>query len=329
MKMLSGINVLDVTYYLPGPYAAMRLAYMGAHVIKVEPPGGDPAKIMSGGIVHEANNKGKEFVTIDLKTVEGKASMIELIKKSDVLLESFRPGAMKRLGFDYDTVKVLKPDIIYCSMTGYGQSGLLTEVGSHDINYLAMSGILSQLTNQEGNPIHPQNTLADYCGAVAVSEGILAALVQKFRTGEGAFVDIAIADALVDFQGTHLAYNEKGISDRGIPEIDGTSICYGLYPTKDGRHVALGALEPKFWDNFCDFAKHPEWKRYAFYATGTPEHSEVSGYISTMTWSEWLAISLRTDFCLTPVMRVSDLSEHPYWQAKGIVHKKVKVINSN
>jgi len=329
MKMLSGINVLDVTYYLPGPYAAMRLAYMGAHVIKVEPPGGDPAKIMSGGIVHHANNEGKEFVTIDLKTVEGKASMIELIKKSDVLLESFRPGAMKRLGFDYDTVKALKPDIIYCSMTGYGQSGILTEVGSHDINYLAMSGILSQLTNQEGNPIHPQNTIADYCGAVAVSEGILAALVQKFRTGEGAFVDIAIADVLVDFQGTHLAYNEKGISDRGIPEIDGTHICYGLYPTKDGRHVALGALEPKFWDNFCDFAKHPEWKGYAFCATGTPEHSEVSAYIATMTWSEWLAISLRTDFCLTPVMRVSDLSEHPYWQAKGIGHKKVKVINSN
>ena len=321
MSMLKGINVLDVTYYLPGPYAAMRLAHMGAHVIKVEPPGGDPAKNMSGGIVHQANNKGKEFVTLDLKTVEGKASLIELIKKSDVLLESFRPGVMKRLGFDYDTVKALKPDIIYCSMTGYGQSGLLTEVGSHDINYLAMSGILSQLTNQEGNPIHPQNTLADYCGAVAVSEGILAALVQKFRTGEGAFVDIAITEVLADFQGTHLAYNEKGILDRGIPEIDGTSICYGLYQTKDGRHVALGALEPKFWDNFCEFAKHPEWKHYAFYTTGTLEHSEVSAYIATMTWSEWLAISLRTDFCLTPVMRVSDLSEHPYWQAKGIRRK--------
>jgi alpha-methylacyl-CoA racemase len=329
MKMLEGINVLDVTYYLPGPYAAMRLAEMGAHVIKVEPPGGDPAKTMSGGVVHQANNKGKEFVTMDLKTEEGKASMIELIKKADVLLESFRPGVMKRLGFDYDTIKALKPDIIYCSMTGYGQNGPLSAVGSHDINYMALSGVLSQLADCEGNPVHPQNTLADYVGALAVSEGILAALVKRFRTGQGAFVNIALTDALLDFQGTHLAYNEQGISDRGIPEIDGTSICYGLYPTKDGRHVALGALEPKFWDNFCEFAKHPEWKQSGFYATGTPEHSEVSEFIASHTWSEWLDISCRTDFCLTPVMRITELFEHPYWQAKGISNNKVKVINSN
>lgn len=321
--------MLDVTYYLPGPYAAMRLAEMGAHVIKVEPPGGDPAKTMSGGIVHQANNKGKEFVTVDLKTEEGKASMIELIKKSDVLLESFRPGAMKRLGFDYDTVKALKPDIVYCSMTGYGQDGPLSVVGSHDINYMALSGVLSQFTDFEGKPIHPENTIADYVGAVAVSEGILGALVQKFRTGQGSFVDIAIADALLDFQGTHLAYNEKGISASGIPEIDGTYICYGLYPTKDGRHVALGALEPKFWNNFCEFAKRPEWKQCGYYATGTPEHSEVSDFIASLSWNEWLDISCRTDFCMTPVMRITDLSEHPYWQSRGINNEKVKVIHSN
>lgn len=326
MEALKGIKVLDVTYYLPGPYAAMRLVEMGADVVKVEPPGGDPAKTMSSGIVYQVNNKGKQLVTLDLKTAEGKTELTELIKRSDVLLESFRPGVMKRHGFDYESVKAIKPDIIYCSMTGYGQDSPLSSAGSHDLNYMALSGVLSQFSDCKGNPVHPTNTIADYVGAVAVSEGILAALVQKFRTGEGAFVDIAIVDTILDFQRTHLAYFEGNLSDRGIPEIDGTLICYGLYETKDGRHVAIGALESKFWENFCEFAARPDWENWAGLRTGTPQHTEVSEFFATRTWDEWLDISCKTDFCVTPVMKVNDLLKHPYWQAKGKSSEKVNTI---
>lgn len=321
MGLLTGIKVLDVTYYLPGPNAAMRLAKMGATVIKVEPPEGDPAKTLGGGIVHEANNIGKEIVTIDLKTSVGQQMMMELIKTADVLLESFRPGVMERLGFSYEVVKKYKPDIVYCSMTGYGRWSLLAKFGSHDINYMALSGILSQFINEKRVPIPPQNTIADYVGALNVTEGILAALVHKFKTGEGSFVDIAIADAVLSFQETHLVYLDKGISERGIPEIDGTRIAYGLYRTKDHRHVVLGALEPKFWDNFCTFADRPEWKQIAFKQRGTAEHAEVSTFFGKYTWDEWLDISLSTDFCVTPVMNISELSKHPYWQSKVLTIK--------
>lgn len=316
MKPLKGIKVLDVTYYLPGPYAAMRLAKMGATVIKVEPPGGDPAKTMGDGIVHRANNEEKNIVEIDLKTPEGQLSMVELIKTTDVILESFRPGVMERLGFSYETMKKYKPDIVYCSLTGYGHKSPLAEFGSHDINYMALSGLLSQFIDEKGNPVPPKNTIADYVGALNVTEGILAALVHKYKTGEGSFVDVAIADALFSFQGTHQAYIDAGISEQGIPEIDGTRIAYGIYKTKDQRHIALGALEPKFWDNFCIFANRPEWKSIAFNKVGTAAHGEVCAFIETYTWDEWLEISLRTDFCVTPVMDVTELSKHPHWQLK-------------
>ena len=199
MGLLTGIKVLDVTYYLPGPNAAMRLAKMGATVIKVEPPKGDPAKTLGAGIVHQANNIGKEIVTIDLKTSEGQQVMRELIETADILLESFRPGVMERLGFSYEAVKKLKPDMVYCSMTGYGHKSPLVNFGSHDINYMALSGMLSQLIDEEENPVSPKNTIADYVGALHATEGILAALVNKLKTGKGAFVDIAIADAMLVF----------------------------------------------------------------------------------------------------------------------------------
>ena len=318
MGLLTGIKVLDVTYYLPGPNAAMRLAKMGATVIKVEPPKGDPAKTLGAGIVHQANNIGKEIVTIDLKTSEGQQVMRELIETADILLESFRPGVMERLGFSYEAVKKLKPDMVYCSMTGYGHKSPLVNFGSHDINYMALSGMLSQLIDEEENPVSPKNTIADYVGALHATEGILAALVNKLKTGKGAFVDIAIADAMLSFQGTHLAYLDKGISEGGIPEIDGTRIAYGLYRTKDNRHVALGALEPKFWDNLCHFAKRLDWQEIAMKSKGSAEHAEVCRFFETYTWDEWLEISLRTDFCVTPVMRISELSQHPHWQLKAL-----------
>ncbi|SEI97117.1 Crotonobetainyl-CoA:carnitine CoA-transferase CaiB [Bhargavaea ginsengi] len=304
---LEGIKVLDVTYYLPGPYSSYRLAEMGADVTKVEPPGGEPARRLAGGLIHEKKNAGKTIVELDLKSKEGHEKMKEFIRGTDVLIESFRPGTLERLGFGEDELFELNPGLIYCSMTGYGLDGEFARAGSHDLNYLALSGVLSQLTDENGRPVQPKNTLADFAGGHFVAEAVLAALVRKMKTGEGARLDVSITDGLTHWQSVHKAFEEAGLSDRGVPDLDGSRARYAIYPTADGRYVALGALEDKFWHAFCDFAGHPEWKNR------DDVHEDVARYFGAEPLSHWLDVSLRTDFCLTPVLRPGELDEHPHW----------------
>lgn len=313
MKPLDQIRVLDITYYLPGPFSTMRLAEMGADVVKIEPPEGDPAFSMSGGAIHRANNRGKVIVHLDLKTASGKEQLAERIKHSDVLLESFRPGVMERLGFGYEEVKAINPSIVYCSMTGYGSNSPLGNFGSHDLNYLALSGVLSQIQDSKGKPVIPKTTLADYAGGFAVSESILAALVHRFRNGEGSKIEVSITDTMAKFQGTNLEYLASGVSDHGIPEIDGSYVAYNIYETKDGRFIALAALELKFWTNFCEFAKRPDWQAKQFELAGSEVHQQIDIFFASLSWEEWLNISLETDFCLTPIMYPSELDQHPHW----------------
>lgn len=317
MKPLKDIRVLDMTYYLPGPFAAMRLGEMGAEVVKIEPPGGDPSFSMSGGVIHRANNRGKKIVYLDLKTAEGKEELAKHIKCADVLLESFRPGVMERLGFSYEKVKAINPGIVYCSMTGYGTNSPLARFGSHDLNYLALSGVLSQLADSGGKPVIPKNTLADYAGAYAVCEAILAALVLRYRTGNGSQIEVSITDAVAAFQGTNLEFLASGLSDHGIPEIDGSYLAYTIYETKEGRYVALAALETKFWHNFCAFAERPDWIAWHFERTESEAHRLVAEFFLSKTFEEWLSVSLETDFCLTPVMRPAELNVHPHWAERG------------
>ena len=308
---LQGIRILDVTYYLPGPYAGMRLANLGAEVIKVEPPEGDPARSLSGGHVHRANNQGKRIVRIDLKSEAGLLEMKELVKTADALIETFRPGVMKKLGLDYDSLKEIKPDLVYCSLSGYGQSGDMAKLGSHDLNYMALSGALDQLRDSAGRPVHPTNTFADFTGGLLAAEQLIAALLKKFRTGKGGHLDIALASVMAEFLGNHDAYLEAGVGERGIPEIAGTSINYGIYETKDGRYVTLGALEEKFWWNFCELAHKPEWRMWGTKAAGSDEHHEVQEYFKTKEWSEWYRLSMEIDCCLAPVLKAHERKEHP------------------
>lgn len=313
---LKGVRVLDVTYYVPGPYAGMRLADLGAEVIKIEPPAGDPASLMAGGLVHKANNKGKSIVYIDLKSEAGHAEMMQWVKEADVLLETFRPGVMEKLGLDYASLKRVKPDLIYCSLSGYGQDGPLSLLGSHDLNYMALSGALEQMADTSGRPVHPTNTFADYTGGLVASEQIIAALVKKFRTGEGAYLDIALAEVMAEFQGNHDIYHDAGVSDSGIPEIGGMRISYGVYETKDGRFVTLGALEEKFWQNFCELAEKPQWKSWSTKGIGSSEYEEVASFIKGKTWREWYDLSLSADCCLTPVLKAHERFDHPQFIAR-------------
>ncbi|WKA55262.1 CaiB/BaiF CoA transferase family protein [Planococcus shixiaomingii] len=310
---LTGIRVLDVTYYLPGPYAAMRLADLGAEVIKIEPPEGDPARSMGGGWVHQANNIGKKILNLDLKTKEGCSAMLELVKTADALIETFRPGVMRKLGLDYETLKMIKPDLVYCSLSGYGQRGDMAVLGSHDLNYMALSGALDQLKDSKGRPVHPTNTFADFTGGLVASEQMIAALLRKERTGQGVHLDIALAGVMAEFLGNHDVYRQAGISDRGVPEISGTRISYAIYETKDGRYVTLGALEEKFWRNFCQFAGKPEWLNWSSKPSGSAEHAEVTAFFKSKTWSEWYGLSMEIDCCLAPVLAAHERQEHPFF----------------
>lgn len=324
-RALEGVRVLDVTYYLPGPYAAMRLANLGADVIKVEPPEGDPARYMSGGLVHTANNRGKKIRHIDLKSAEGHDEMIELVKTADVLIETFRPGVMKKLGLDYDSLKILKPDLVYCSLSGYGQSGEMAHLGSHDLNYMALSGALDQLKDDRGRPVHPSNTFADFTGGLWAAEQITAALLQKFRTGHGQYLDLPLVEAMAEFLTNHDLYHQAGVSDFGIPEIAGSRISYGIYETKDRRYMTLGALEDKFWRNFCLLAEKPEWLEWGAKGVGGPEHREVERFFKTKDWRDWYQLSLETDACLAPVLTVHERHEHPYFIQKNRAKKESDV----
>lgn len=318
---LEGVRILDVTYYVPGPYAGMRLADLGADVIKVEPLEGDPSRYMGGGYVHRANNRGKRVVHIDLKSAEGRMEMMELVKNTDALIETFRPGVMKKLGLDYDRLKMVKPDLVYCSLSGYGQTGEMASLGSHDLNYMALSGALDQLKDSSGRPIHPTNTFADFTGGLMAAEQVIAALLKKFRTGKGQYLDIALVEVMAEFLGNHDIYYTEGISENGVPEIGGTRVSYAIYETKDGRYVTLGALEAKFWRVFCEFAERPEWLEWGDKPLGSPEHQQVADFFKSKNWQEWYQVSLQVDACLTPVLKAHERHEHPFFIEKSKVKR--------
>lgn len=312
---LNGIRIVDLTRLLPGPYATLRLAELGADVIKVEDPdGGDPARYTGPrsptgeGLVFLANHRGKQTVAADLHTVDGRNAVLQLVESADVVIESFRPGRMASFGLDYETLRTVKPDIILCSLTSYGQKGKSAMKAGHDLNFMAESGVLSLLSNSAGNTFPPAIQWGDLLGGIVASEAILAALLQRQQTGLGQHLDMSLTDALLGLLPTHLAISEAGQGDRGISELTGSLICYGIYPTQDGRQVALAALEPKFWKAFCEGVQHPEWTRHQFTAAvaDNPIYQEVMAEFGRRTQLEWEVFSRSVDCCLSPVRTVSE-----------------------
>jgi alpha-methylacyl-CoA racemase len=313
-KMLSNIRILDFSNYIPGPFASLRLVELGAEVIKVESLNGDLARSTATdgtkpGPVFRAMNRGKKSIAIDLKTPEGKEIAKGLIEKADVLIESFRPGVMDKLGFGYESVKEIKPDIIYCSITGYGQHGELSRLGSHDINYLSLSGVLSQLKNKNGEPTHPSITFADYFGSFAANERILAGLVERQMTGKGSYHSVAVTDVMTSLMGNHAVVQGDTGFRYGLEVLNGTVINYAIYQTKDKRYASLGSLEPKFWHNFCEAVNRPEWvKAHDSKANEqNPVYLEVKDLFLQKTLEEWTAFSQEVDCCLTPVLEIDEV----------------------
>ncbi len=325
---LAGLRVVDLSQYLPGPFAGQILADLGAEVVKVEPPGGDPMRGIGppdpDGVsaYYKLVNAGKRVVRIDLKAEEGQAAFRRLITAADVLLESYRPGMLARLGFGRPALAALNPRLVHCALSGYGQTGPKAGKGGHDLNYLAWGGGLVT-SGSAARPTIAHPPVADHAGALQAVISILAALLRRERGGEGAFLDVSLAETVLAWQGGQLTAALRGRPmTRGRELLNGGSACYGIYETADGRFVTLGALEPKFWAAFCEAAGRPEW--IARQAEALPQDAliaEVAALFQTRDLATWQGLLDGVDCCWQPVLGPEELLTDPQAEARGLLRQ--------
>ena len=312
MRPLDGITVLDLTRLLPGAAATMLLANFGAEVIKIEEPGGDYARRMpplvdGEGAVFRATNRGKKSVVLDLKTTDGKATLERLAAQADVLMEGFRPGVMQRLGLDYETLRAVNERLIYVSLTGYGQTGPDAAMAGHDINYIALGGLLG-ITGAI-----PGAQIADLAGgSLQAVIGILLALTARQKTGRGQFVDVSMLDGVTWLMALPLAvYSATGeIPAPGATTLSGRYACYQTYCAADGRWLAAGALEPKFWAALCGKLGCPEFipDQFAEGARQAEIIESIRKIFRTRPAAEWLELFRGADVCVTLVRNVAEVA---------------------
>jgi len=334
-QLLQGIRILDFSHYIPGPFASMRLGDLGAEVIKVEPLTGDLSRSAKGPTkekdsVFHAYNRNKRSLAVNLKTEEGLAVIRDLIQHSDIVMESFRPGVMRRLGLDYEAVAKWNPKIIYCSLSGYGQEGILSHFGSHDINYLALSGVLSQLKDRTGRPVHPTITIADLVGGLSANESILAAYISREKSGEGAYIDSAILDSMLSLTQLHTLNLQNANEHQGLTSLNGELVSYSIYETRDHRYVSFAALESKFWKAFCHEVDRHDWVPYQFTQKDdeNPFVQEIIQLFKSKTFQQWEDFSSRVDCCLTPIYEIEEVLTKSYVKERmvqardqaGVVH---------
>jgi crotonobetainyl-CoA:carnitine CoA-transferase CaiB-like acyl-CoA transferase len=332
MPPLNGLTVLDFSTLLPGPFATLMLAEAGARVIKIEAPKGDDMRhfppIVDGiSAAYAALNAGKEVLRLDLKSPDAMAVLKPMIETADVLVEQFRPGVMARLGLGYDAVKALNPKIIYCSITGYGQSGPRAAEAGHDLNYISRTGMLSLSSGGVAQPTMPPLLAADIAGGSFPSViNILLGLRQRDLTGVGCHIDIAMADTPASFAWhaiASLAATGKAPRD-GNELFTGGSPRYRTYPTADGRLLAVGALEDKFWTAFCD-------------AIGLPQHLRghdaeakavvllVQETIRAQPADHWRALLEPLDCCCNIVATLEEATSDPHLVMRGLYARQAEM----
>lgn len=331
---LEGLKVIDLSRLLPGPYCSMVLADLGADVIKIEEPGtGDYSRYQGfkkGGKLRtsfEILNRNKRSMTLNLKTSAGREILKKLCSDADVVLESFRPGVMDRLGVGYETLRALNPKIIYCAITGYGQEGPYRNRPGHDLNYLGYAGIIDMTGPKGGTPSLIGTQVADLAGgALQGVVGILAALRARDRTGKGQFVDVGMMQASFSLNLLHWAEQMDRPGQeihRGDTNLTGRYACYGVYRCGDGRYVTLGALEAKFWENFCNRVGRPEW--IAVHLSEEPPvneklKKEVTELFLSKPSAHWLGLLEDEDICFGPVQSVKESGEDPQIAASRMVY---------
>jgi alpha-methylacyl-CoA racemase len=323
MGPLKGIKVLDLTRLLPGPLCTHMLTRLGADVLKVEQPGGNgdyvrhmsPMLSFKDGVTHgtlfEALNGQKKNLVLDLKNTAGVSVLKRLAKDYDVIVEGNRPGVMDRLGVGYSHMKAENSKIIYCSISGYGSDGPMAKRAGHDINYMAISGLLGLSGPQNTLPPLPAFQAADATGALQAVIGIQAALIEKMTTGKGQFVDISLCEASMALAVPSLV---NGIAEqdntRGNGYLNGGLPNYGVYATKDGLYLSVGALEPHFWEKLMTTLQ----------ISDVLSPQQTVDLFASKTLSEWLVVANKCDVCLEPVIDATEVPKHPQH-----VHRKVFV----
>lgn len=322
---LEGVRVLDLSRLLPGGFCSLLLADAGADVVKIEdtgmgdyvrwsPPyyaGDDQHGLGTRSALYLALNRGKRSIRLDLKSEAGREALLRLARDADVVLESFRPGVLNRLGCGYEALRGVNPRIVYCAVTGYGQTGPNTTRAGHDTNYLALGGLLGLTGSADGPPVQAAGQIADLGGgALMATFGILAALRERERSGEGQLVDVSMTDGALSWLAMVAAafLADGNVPRRGGEVLNGGIACYLPYECADGW-VSCGALEPKFWQAFCDGAGRPDLAEHQFARPGSDGHAQVAEVFRAKTKSQWAAFNDQHDCCIEPVLDLDEALE--------------------
>jgi alpha-methylacyl-CoA racemase len=315
---LTGVRVVELAGIGPGPFAAMLLGDLGADVVRVDRPNASP---LAQDPVHDLTNRNKRSVLVDLKTPEGLEQVFALVERADLLIEGYRPGVAERLGVGPEACLARNPALVYGRMTGWGQDGPLAATAGHDIDYVALTGVLGMIGSPDGPPSIPANLLGDFAGgSLYLVVGLLAALHHARATGAGQVVDAAIVDGTA-----HLATLIWGLlaqgswhDQRGINLLDGGTPCYAIYQAGDGGHFAVGALEPQFYAEFARLLELPADAPGQYEMARWPElRALIATRFAARTSAEWRAVFAGSDACVTEVLTLRQAASDPHLVARG------------
>jgi alpha-methylacyl-CoA racemase len=329
---LDGVRVLDLSRLLPGPFCSLLLADFGADVVKVEDTGMgdyvrwaepkfDGVEGSAASAFFLALNRNKRSIRVDLKSDAGREVLLALVRDADVLLESFRPGVLDRLGVGYERLREENPRLVYCAITGYGQDGPYRDRAGHDMNYLGLAGVLGLSGEADGPPVQAAGQIADVGGgSLMAAFGILAALRERDRSGEGQLVDVSMTDGALSWMAMMASRVFAGDATprRGALELAGRLLCYRPYAASDGW-VSLGALEPKFWAAWCAGVQREDLVEHQFDAPGSPAHADVEAIFAGRTRAEWEAFGARHDCCLEPILELDEVLDSELVVAREMV----------
>lgn len=326
---LRGKRIIEVGHMLMGPYCGMLLADLGADVIKVEPPAGEPVREVglkqAGASTWFRNtHRGKRCIVLDLKSAEGKSAFEGLVAWADVVVEAFRPGVAKRLGIDYDSCTAINPRVVYCSISAFGQTGPKANRPAHDLAVQADSGVVSLNRAPDGTPAAPHMPVADMCGSLMALSGILMALLRREKTGEGDYIDLSMQDALMSWLpnvvGPPFAENRDPVIQH--ERSWGGNAMYRLYRCSDDRWLALGGSEHKFADNLLAALERPDLAPLCRLPPGpgqNPVKAFLAGTFATRTLAQWSAFLAPLDVCWAPVKTLTEAFNDPHTQAREMV----------
>jgi len=326
MQLLQRVRILDLSRLLPGPYCTRLLADMGAEVIKVEEPiRGDYLRFLTPqedgvSVAFELLNRGKKSIALNLETKQGQEIMNRLLPTADILLESYRPGTAKRLGCDFESARKANPRIVYCSLTGFGQTGPYKDLPSHDINVLALSGFLS--LNPKDEPVVPAVQIGDLAGGMLAAISVITALFARQQRNEAQYIDASMLDVLLSWLTIPLAIH----LDKNAGMLAGELPFYRLYPTKDSRFLSVAAIEPQFWAGLCRLIERPDLIPDQF--SPEPRRSQVieafQSVIATKTADEWFTIMRENQLPCTPLLNLDEVLKDPHVRERKMILEQTR-----